>query len=110
MYVHGINHHKSEQVEYESQNQKHDSNDFGQLGQLSFLASILVLGHETFAGTSNGAGQAALTGLQHDEGNQTQSTENLNDGENNVYNLHNSSNASKDGRYSGERRAEIHTP
>ena len=65
--------------------------DLGELNQLSFLAGALGLGHEALGRTSDGAGHTALTGLQHNDGNQTNSAQNLNNSENDVQNSHNSS-------------------
>ena len=61
------------------------------------------------ASLTNPAAQTAgfLTGLQQDSSDQTHGADNLNDGENDVQNFHFSSKASYDGRYSGERQAEI---
>ena len=82
---------KSEQVQNKGQNQENSSDDLGELDQLSFFACGLRLGQEALRRTSNGAGHTVLAGLQHNDGNQSNSAQNLNNSEDDVQNSHNSS-------------------
>ena len=96
-----------EQVQNESQNQEHTGDNLGEHSQLGFTVGVLGLAHERLRRTGDSAKGAVLTGLHHNDSNQTDGTQHLNDGENDMQNVHYSSKASKDGRYSGERQAKF---
>ena len=65
----------------QGQQDESDSDPLGHLSQLGVQALGLVLGQEGIGTAGNGTGQTGtLTGLQHDDGHQSQRKQNLNNG------------------------------
>ena len=72
---------KLDQAQSQSHQNEGDSHPLGHLGQLGIQALGLVLGQEGVSAAGDGTGQtSALTGLQHDDGHQSQRKQNLNNG------------------------------
>lgn len=79
-----------QQVQNESQDDEHQSNPLGHASQSGVQGLGLGLAHESVGSTGDGTGQASgLAGLQQNDGDQEQGSDDFDDGQNNSKSLHN---------------------
>jgi len=78
-----------QQVENEGQENESKSDPLGPLGELCVHGLSLSLeGIAVIAAADGAADAAALTGLEHDDGDESDTGDKLNDGENNFDDFH----------------------
>jgi len=82
----------SEQVQNKGQHNKSESNPLGELCQNRVKRGVFILGEEALGSAGNCTGQTGtFARLKSNNGDQSNSKNDLNDSENSVQNFHNSS-------------------
>ena len=77
-----ISNHNLQQIENEGQENESESDPLGHLGELGVHGLGLSLeGIAVIAAANGAADAAALTGLEHDDSNESETCDELNDGE-----------------------------